>query len=184
MFSKLLFRATKVPYIKDLTISQVSCFDERINEFFARVSGQFQIMVARSKDYLNWRFTAVPDVSYRVYIAEKSGAVCGYIVLRSLQREYKKVAVIYDLLAESEEIAQCLLATAIENCKRDGTDYISWSGIANKTYLRAFRKRGFICEPFQKEQKFVAYSSDPNFSKEFLSKPENWLIQTGDTDIL
>jgi GNAT superfamily N-acetyltransferase len=184
MSNNLLRRASKVPVVRGLSITQVSCFDERINEFWSRVSSQFQIIVIRSKDYLNWRYATVPDIKYSIYIAEKDGAILGYIVLRYHQEEYKKVAVIYDLLAETEDIAQCLLHTALEHCQRDGMDYISWVGIADKIYLRAFRKRGFIHVPFQKGGKFLAYSSDVNISKEFLSNPKNWLIQLGDSDSL
>jgi GNAT superfamily N-acetyltransferase len=183
MLNKLLFRASKTPVVKDLTITQVSCFDERINEFWARVSSQLQTIVVRSKDYLNWRYATVPDISYSIYIAEKAGVIRGYLVLRC-DCEYRKKGVIFDLLSESEEVARSLLSTATEHCRRDNTDYIVWVGIANKTYLRAFRKSGFISRPFLKEGNFIVYSSAPDISKEFLRNPQNWLIQTGDEDVM
>ncbi len=185
MFNKLLFRASKAPTFNGLAINHVSSFDERINEFWISVSNQFPIMVVRSKDYLNWRYTTVPDISYSIYLAEKAGAVCGYLILRCLQREYIKVAAIYDLLAESEAVVQCLLSKATEQCRMDGVDYIYWSSITNKAYLRAFRKRGFISQPFQKSvSKFIVASTTPDIPKEFLSNQQNWFIQIGDLDIL
>jgi hypothetical protein len=184
MLSKLMWRASEVPVVKGLLITKVSSFDDRINEFWIRVSSQFRIIGIRNKDYLNWRYATVPDVKYSIYIAENDSRIYGYLVLRYLQRNFAKVAVIYDLLAETEEVVQCLLHTASEHCQKNGMDYIVWSGIANRAYLRAFRKRGFIHVPFQKGQKFLAYSSDPKVSKGFLMNPQNWIIQIGDSDEL
>ena len=84
----------------------VSRFDERINHLWTRVSNQHNIMVVRNKDYLNWRYIAVPDVDYLVCLAEKAGEILGYIILRCIQREYRKVGIIFDILAESQEVAQ------------------------------------------------------------------------------
>jgi GNAT superfamily N-acetyltransferase len=179
---KMVCRSPKPPVVKDLAITQVSCFDERINEFCDRVSSNFQIMVLRNKDYLSWKYTDVPDLKYSIYIAEKVKTICGYLILRYHREEFKKKAQIYDFLAESEEVAQSLLHVATENCRRDNIDYIYWAGIANKAYLRAFRKRGFISQPTHKEGRLVVYSSSPNISKEFLKNPQNWLSQLGDSD--
>jgi GNAT superfamily N-acetyltransferase len=185
VLSKILFIATKVPEIKDLQISQVSQFDERINAFWARISGNIPIMIARSKSYLNWRYATVPNIIYTIYLAEKNQDICGYLVLRYRQINNMNVAVIYELFAEPEETAQCLINHAINNCKKDGMDYIHWSGIANKSYFKAFRKRGFFSPPFQTSQsRFVLFLSASDISKNLLLDPHNWLIQTGDSDIL
>lgn len=181
---KIVCRAPKVPVVKGLAITQVSCFDERIDEFWARVSSKFKISVVKNKDYLNWKYTEVPDLSYSIYIAEKGKTICGYLVLHYQKEEIKKLAVIFDFLAESEDIAQCLLHKANEHCRRDDIDYIFWAGIANKAYLRAFRKRGFISQPSPKIGRLVVRSSSPNISKDFLKNPQNWLSQLGDSDAI
>jgi len=184
MINNLVYRASKRPVIEGLEVSQVSCFDERINALWEKVSSQIQITAVRSKDYLNWRYAAVPDVHYAIYIAEKAGDVCGYLVMRRVQEEQQNAAVIYDLFAESEKVAQYLLSTVSELCQKDNMDYIYWVGIAPKLYLKAFRKNGFISQPFRKEGNFNVYSNSLNVSKEFLSNPQNWLVQIGDSDNL
>ena len=184
LLNNTFLRVSRAPAVSGLSISKVSCFDERINEFWDRVSKQFKIIFERRKDYLNWRFSAVPDVNYSMYVAKKAGMILGYLVMRCRQDGCPKTAAIYDLLAESEEVAQCLLHTVVEYCRRDGMDYVYWVGIANKTYLGAFRKRGFISIPFRKKGEFYIYSSSPNISGDFLRNPQNWLVQTGDSDHL
>ncbi len=185
ILQKVVYRAKQAPIVEGLTITQVFSFDERINELWAKVSSQHQIMVVRNKDYLNWRYIAVPDVNYLVYVAEKAGEIYGYLVLRPMQWGQVKVGVIFDMLAQSEPIAQCLISKATAHCKQEKADLVSCSMIASKTYVNAFRKNGFISSmPFVKGHWFCAYSSAPDISKEFLKEQKNWFVQTGDSDTL
>jgi len=163
-----------------LTISQVSSFDERINEFWARVSSQYEIMVVRNKEYLNWRYAAVPDVDYSIYIAEKGGEICGYLVLRYMRREHTRLAAICDILTESPQISRCLIWEAVEHCEREKVDVVYGHMIADRTLIKSFRNSGFI--PFLRSRRFVAYSTLPHVSAEFLKDPENWFVQIGDSD--
>jgi len=179
---QLISRQKKTCLINGLTITQIPSFDERINEFWPRVSSQAQIMVVRNKDYLNWRYVAVPDVNYLIYIAEEAGQICGYLVLRCLQQNELKTGIIFDILAQSEEIAQCLISKAVERCEQERVDFINGSMIANKIYLKALRRNSFIAIPFIKGSNFCAYSSSPHISKDFLKYPGNWLVQLGDSD--
>jgi hypothetical protein len=180
----LVFRASRPPPIKGLTITRISRFDERINEFWTMACRQFPVIVCKNEEILNWRYAAVPDIDYSIFLAEKEGAIRGYLVLRSFQREHKKVTVIYSLLADSEEVSRNLLSEATKYCKKDSVDYIYWVGIASNSYLGTFKKMGFISRNYQTDSKFVVYSSDPNISKELITNPENWLIQVGDSDQL
>jgi len=184
LVDKIFYRAKRAPAVEGLTIAQVSSFDERINELWARVSSQYQIMVVRNKDYLNWRYCAVPGVNYSIYIAEKAGQICGYLVLRCMQREQIEAGIIFDIIAQSGDTARYLVSKAIEHCKQEKVDLIYYSTIANKAYIRAFRKNGFISVPFIKGGRFCAYSSASHISREFLRDPQNWLVQLGDSDIV
>jgi GNAT superfamily N-acetyltransferase len=183
VFNKLLFFTRNSASISGLNISRVPRFDSRINEFWAKVSSKFPIIVVRSDIYLNWRYTNVPNISYSIYLAENSEEISGYLVLRYRMVNKKKAAVICDLLAESGEVAQCLLHKITEDCRNDRIDYIQWGGIASKAYLRTFQRSGFFSPPFQKSpSRFVIVSSASDISPEFLFNPQNWLIQKGDTD--
>lgn len=184
MLTKVIFRTSRVPAIKGLTITQISSFDDRVNKLWNTVSSQFQIIIVRNKDFLNWRYSKVPNTNYSIFVAEKEKAVVGYLVLCYSQRDYTKVAVIYDLIAESAEVIQCLLFTVIEKCRKDDIDYIYSLGTYNKIYLNAFRRQGFFLQRFDKGIRCVAMPIDPSISKEFLSDPQNWFIQIGDSDQL
>jgi len=183
IYSNVFHRISKAPFVSGLIIRQASSFDERINEFWDRVSSQFPIAVTKNKDYLQWRYVSVPDKDYYIYLAEKAGGICGYIVLGYLQQEYKKIALIYDFLTESEAIARCLLQKITGRCQSDSVDQIlCFREVRKDHYSKAFSRGGSIPLPFGQVLKFIAYSSASNISNEFLQNPQNWLIQIGDSD--
>jgi hypothetical protein len=178
----LFFHASRVAKVEGLSITKVLHFDNRINQFWDKISGRIGIALVRNDKYLNWRYASVPGVKYDIYLAEKDEAICGYLVVSSRRREYKDEWMIYDFLAESKDIAQNLLLVVTDDCRKNGGGCISWHGITGKAYYDIFRKLGFMPRPEQKESKFVVYSGDPEMTTEYLGDPENWLIQMGDTD--
>lgn len=184
LVDRIFYRSQKPPVVEGLSVTQVPSFDDRINEFWTKASSQYKIMVVRDRDYLNWRYCAVPGVDYSIYIATKARQICGYLVLRCMGWKQIKLGIIFDMLAQSQEIAQSLVFKGIEHCKRENTDLIYHRTIANKTYIKAFRENGFISIPLIKGGRFCAYSRDPHISKEFLRDAENWLVQPGDSDMI
>jgi len=180
----VFYRGRKTPVVEGLTIAQVSRFDERVDHFWAKVSHQYQIMTVRNREYLNWRYANAPDVEYLIYVAEREAAVSGYLVLRLMQMKQTSVAMIFDILAESGEIAQCLIAEAMERCTQEKVDLVYYASIAGSSVAKAFGRNGFIFVPFVRSLRFCAYSSSSNISKEFLQKPDNWLVQMGDSDMM
>lgn len=184
VFNKISVRTQRASMVEGLTITRISSFDKRIDGLWDRTSNQYPIMVVRNKDYLNWRYCTVPDIDYLIYAAKKAEEICGYLVLRCILWEQTKIGLIFDILAESEQIAQCLISKAVEQCEQEGVDLSYCSLIANKIYVKALRRNGYIALPFVKGYWFCAYSSLRHISKEFLKDPNNWYIQIGDSDTI
>ncbi len=180
LVDNMFYSAQQPRKAENVTITQVSSFNNRIDEFWSTVSNQYKIMVVRDRDYLNWRYCDVTGADYSIYIAEKARKICGYVVLKYINKQQIKVGIVFDILAQSEDILQYLIAETIEHFKKEKADVIYYSMIANKTYFKAAQKNGFIYMPFIKGGRFCAYSTDTNISKEFLRDPENWLVQIGD----
>ncbi|MFC2002762.1 GNAT family N-acetyltransferase [Chloroflexota bacterium] len=181
LVNKVFFRTSKPPDMEGLTINQITSFDDRINALWAKVSTQHQIMVVRSKDYLNWRY-GTPEVNYSIFAAEKAGEISGYLILEHKILGEIKVSIIFDTVAQSEEVMHCLVSKAVEDCQQKKAALILYSLIANKSYRRVLRKNGFISLPFLKGSRFCAYSSSPSIPKNFLKYSGNWLVQIGDSD--
>ena len=182
ILDKTVYRLRKAPPIPDLMVSRVTSFDERINDFWNRMSNRYPIMVVRNQEYLNWRYVSVPDIEYTIYLAEKQGKIQGYVVLRTMTWEKVNLGVIFDLFFESKDIGQYLVATALEHCLSDNVDLVYARMIADVSYLKVYRANGFIKVPFAGT--WFTTSIVPDIPGKFVTDPDNWFIQIGDSDFL
>ncbi len=182
IFNKTLSLMQRGPTQPDLSVSQVTYFDERFDELWNNICRQAPIMRVRNKDYLNWRYHA-PDKNFIIFAAEKDLKIYGYLVMQNTIRQNAKTSIIFDLVAQSEEVMHCLVSRALEECQQKNMDVIIYSSLTNKTYRKILIKNGFISLPFIKGGHFIIYSDSSSISKDFLSNSKNWFISTGDSDI-
>lgn len=179
----VLFRPVNPPAVAGLTISRAGCFDEPINDFWATVSHKYPIMVVRNEAYLNWRYVSIPDIDYLINIARIDAEIYGYLVMRILQRQGIRLGVIFDVIARSREIVECLLSKVLNQCREEKVDLVYSRMIANRALYRAYGRSGFISVPFTRSH-FLLDSTDPHVSRSFLKKSANWLVQMGDSDFI
>jgi GNAT superfamily N-acetyltransferase len=185
LISSIFYRTKESPVIDGLSINRVSTFDERVNKLWEKVSVQYNIIAVRNLEFLTWRYISIPDVKYTIFVAEKSREICGYIVLRSRHLiKQVKTAIVYDVMAQSGQIAQSLILKAILHFQEERIDFLYCKMIANDTILKAFRRCGFITIPFSYSGYFYARSSSSNINDETLRNRRNWFIQIGDSDFL
>ncbi len=185
LVDRIFYRAKKAPIVEGLKISRVTSFDERLNEFWNKIAPQYPIIVVKDSDYLNWRYINVPGRSYVVYVAESRKIIQGFVVFRCTHWQNTKVVMIFDVLAQTEQIILNLLMSVSEYCLKEEVDLISCDMTASKLYLRAFKKNGFIClPPMIKGRRLCAYLCDPDISMDFLKNSHNWFAQSGDSDTL
>jgi N-acetylglutamate synthase-like GNAT family acetyltransferase len=182
LLDTLFFRSRKTPIPKGLTIAQVPCFDERIDELWEKVSDQYQIMVMRNKQYLDWRYVTAPDRDYLIYVAERSEAVVGYLVLSRKQVDRAEIGIIIDVFTESEEVAERLISEAVERCRQEKVDLLYGARMQSGSLAKAFRKNRFLSAPFLKEKRLMGYLHSPSIDSRFLQDQNNWFIQIGDSD--
>lgn len=181
---KAISRLRKPPEVDGLTITRLSSFDHRFDDFWQQVCDDYNIIVVRSKDYLNWRYVDSPNVEYTVYAAEKEGKVCGYIVLGHKYYHGLVLGHVVDIIAplNQHDIIQNLISKAVAHFALEKADAVVSSIIANK-YYTDFLKVGFISYP-RSRQRFIAYNASPHLQDEFLRNPKNWFIQSGDLPLV
>ena len=167
----------------EVTIEQITTFDERIDKFWLRASETKKIMVIRDKKYLNWRYVNKPGNNYNIFIAQKGNEIIGYIVV-TIQREKTIRGYIIDLLALPDEDTAMimLIKKAIAYCKNKGAITIKCLMLREVPYYKILKKMGFICR--KSEVRLCARIFDPKISKEFVSDPSNWYYLWGDRDVI
>ena len=181
LITKIVFRAKKPPKINGLTISKVSYFDDRFDDFWQEVSNNYNIVVIRDKEYLNWRYVDVPNKEYIIYVAQKHEKVYGYIVLGYTKVKGLIYGHIYDLIASSdrEDILRCLISKAVEHLEEEKADAILSHMVPNTIYRKVLLRSGFIPYP-RNSSRFLAYDTSSDLSHVFLKNSKNWFIQLGD----
>lgn len=184
---KVLFKSRLSPKSDDITITMVSSFDKRINDFWRKVSADYNIIVTRNMEHLNWRYAKIPNVRYSIYVAEEKGQICGYIILKCMKTQDLTFGLIFDIFASlnNEEAINCLILKAIEYFREEKVDLIKSEMIANDTYYSAFKKNGFITSPFVKKgRRFIVRVNTSKLAKAYLKNKSNWFVQLGDSDFI
>ena len=175
----IFFRSKKSSIIEDLKITEITHFDDRINDFWKNVSRYFGIIVVRNKEYLNWRYFKRPDSNFKVLLAEEDEKILGYIVFSSKDEK----GFIVDLLVDPHriDVIQSLVSTAVEQLREEKVHRIVCWMLKNNPYYKVLRANGFI--PYSSKYPFgVTIYSPSNVPVEFVKNPNNWYLTLGDTD--
>lgn len=179
---KTIFRAKKIPKNNRLIINRISYFDDRFNDFWEQISNDYNIIMVRNKNYLNWRYVDVPNMEYTIYVAEKDDEVCGYMVLSRKYQHQLIFGQILDIIAidpqHQQNVVQCLISKAVEHFEREKVDAV-FSRIVTGRYFHSFLKTSFVPYIWSKNR-FIIYNASPYLSVELLKNPKNWFIQLGD----
>lgn len=176
----LFFRGKKSVNVNDLTINQISSFDDSIDDFWRRVSSGYEIIVVRNKEYLNWRYAKISNKNYVIYLAKEKEEVCGYIIIRAQKSGDLTVGDIVDIIAPPNrmDVIDQLISAAIEYFEDEKVDLINTKMIANKLYLKAFKMKGFIIKP--RNCHLVMHTSSPEISVMHREAAKHCFIQLGD----
>ena len=182
----IFYRTKKTLEIEGLTITKIVSFDNRINDFWNKISRDYKIIVVRDKEYLNWRYINRPDTNYTIFLAEEEEEICGYIVLWYQKEEELSSGHIIDIIAplDRPEVINSLLSVAIKYFKEKKVDGIFCQIAADKKTLKIFRKNGFIRKRFRRGSKYIVRINSPKIEGEYLKDKKNWFIQLGDSDYI
>ena len=183
---------------ENLEIERISRFDERINRFWNAIWRNFQIIVIRDQEYLNWRYPDNPEGNYVIYVASKNKRILGYCVLKEDHREDMTVGLIVDILGfqNGKKVVSCLIQTAVEHFQKRNVDLVVCMMSEKNPYEAAFMKAGFIESPFRR----MALTCTINLPGEannrrvtsdralilsqgsFLKEKKNWFMMFGDSN--
>lgn len=130
-----------------LQFSDVTFFDDRIEEFWQKVSENHHFIIERSRDHLNWRYCDHRSGGFLIKQAEDDGRILGYIVLRI--NRYKKnypAGYIVDLLTLPErlDVADALVGNAVEYFNDEEVNAVVTMVVRNHPYTKIFSRHGFL----------------------------------------
>jgi len=127
-------------------IYQIERFGEDINTLWHEVEGEYNVIVPRSKEFLNWRYVEHPQVNYPKYVTrDNSGKTVGYIVLKTFRAENETIGHIVDILSMNDE-------DAIRGLIRTASDYFLDKGIGN---ISCWMQGNYSCVDVMKAEGFI-----------------------------
>lgn len=132
----------------DLNILKIDRFDQRMDEFWERVSKRYEFIVERSRKYLNWRYCDPRGGEFDIRQAEDGdGHILGYCVLRINRyiQDYP-IGYIVDLLTLSDrpEIADSLVSDAVCYFDDENVNIVNYLIVRGYPYEGIFMRHGFL----------------------------------------
>jgi predicted N-acetyltransferase YhbS len=130
-----------------ITINKTTLFSEEIQEFWDKIKDNYDFIVERSKDFLNWRYCDIRGGAYGKWVAKDGEEILGYLVLRvnRLDPDHS-IGYIIDLLTlrEREDVADVLVKKAVNHFQENKVDAIYFTVISGHPYEKILSKNGFI----------------------------------------
>jgi len=171
----------------NVNIIESDLFPDEINDFYNEVSKNYDYIIRRDQDYLNWRFCDSRGGSYKIYTAMKEGKIIGYLaaIINEFNREYP-VGYISDLLVlDGEEDAGIYLVQhALKYFKERDVNIVNFLAVRGSQNERIIRRNEFLNSKI-KIGLFYSYLSNSKL-KDLIEKidPKRVHISWSDTDTL
>lgn len=168
-------------------IKKISNFDSKIDQIWKKYEKNYNFIIPRTSEYLNWRFIKIPKIrwgnlpisEYFCYIVEKDSVPEAYFVFKKFGNEHGHLVDYFGNITEN--IFKTMILFSLNLCKELNLKKFSlWASFSLDETISK------ICLPLG----FSKNISDANFgvqlfdkSLEALMKQKNWYITMSDSDI-
>ncbi len=131
---------------QDYTVTDIPEFNEKIDIFWNKIKNDYNFILEKKRDYLNWRYHTQKPKEYHTIQATKGEEVLGYCVLRYRSDEETSEGSIMDLLALTNriDIAENLIDEALTRFEAYGANSVYITTIRGHPYQKLLARRGFI----------------------------------------
>ena len=160
---------------------EISHFDDRFEEFWRGQAEQYEIAVARSSDYLNWRYVEAPQ-SYKIFAVQSDKAVVGFIVVGCYREDVYRGRVL-DVMVEKDqqEVLDLLMARALNYFVEEQVDAVTCWMFDRWPAFNTLKERGFV--PRETPHDLIVRSYFPKkVQNDYLADASRWYITMGDSD--
>lgn len=166
---------------KAVSICQIDTFDGRVDLLWDRLKNSYQVIVPRTKQFLNWRFVEHPITTYpKITVTDAHDRMLGYLVLKTYDAGDITKGHIVDMLCVNEEhTVTALLSYAYGYLDERGITRLSCWMPDDCFHAQALRDNGFLTE-----------ESDTYFGAKILDDMcrdaqhlRDWYITMGDSDV-
>lgn len=143
----------------------VDDFDQRFDDFYARVAGDYGMLVERDARYLSWRYARQPGGQYEIYVVLRRDRIVGWSVFRRRGDTLVWGDALFD--PKRPRAVRQILAFALAQPEHEGVTHVETWATARPTWWRALLEAiGFEerPEPQGLGLVFVPFEIDPGES--------------------
>jgi GNAT superfamily N-acetyltransferase len=173
---------------KNINISKISRFDNRISEFWKQISEHYNFILVRNPDYLNWRYSDFRGGNYVINIAEENGNILGYIILRiNRYRKDYSIGVIVDFLTipKRSDAAHALMAEAVNYFDSQDVNIVQSLVVKNHPLEKIHKMHGFLDSRESPHIFYLRYGTQKKLSIPKTNNPQKGAhFVYGDTDVI
>lgn len=164
--------------IDDVTIVTQEKFDDEINSFWDKASKDFDYIIEKNTDYLNWKIEK-PDRKHVIRTAFRGEEMLGYIIQSITEQGDQKNGAIIDLMTKwgTGDVVNMLLKDASEYFEDQNTVSAYYAATSGHEYQRLAVKNGFIDASTQKHTKFFYNIYNPLIETNILQKIDPCRVQ-------
>jgi len=132
---------------KDLVVSEVERFDEKIDYFFDEVSPFYNFIIERNHSYLNWRYCDERAGDFIIKQVEENGSILGYCVLRinGYLKNYP-IGFLVDLLTLPKrlDVVDLLVSESTKYFDENNVNIINCLIVKGHPYENVLKMHGFL----------------------------------------
>lgn len=166
---------------REVEIQEVTNFDSSFDELWERRAHDYEIMVVRDSEYLNWRYKRNPLQEYRTLVAFRNNAPAGLIIFCSRMEKGIKRGYILDLLASpnDDDLIRFLIGQAVLELYSERADIVSMWLFEHTTAFGLSRQMGFALKETPHD---LIVRSHGDYDSEYLADRSKWFLTIGDSD--
>jgi small nuclear ribonucleoprotein (snRNP)-like protein len=130
----------------DTEVSIITRFENSVKGFLEKVESEYNFILARSMEYLNWRYCDPRGGDYVVFQASTVDEIVGYMVVRVVKQDTGMRGVIVDSLVHPgrTDVLRLLLGSACDYFdKYDINEVATWL-VDSHPDNRVFKECGFM----------------------------------------
>ena len=166
------------------TIHPVESFDERIDVLWETVRSDYNVIVPRTSEYLNWRFVDHPVEKYAMFVIEDGSlGVSGYLVLKTYAPGLEPKGHIVDMLCiDDKHLVRNLIRYSERYFIENGITNLSCWASEQSFYGKVLAGEGF------KRQEFGVYFGVRTLDKKDetlrnVEQRDNWHLTMANLDV-
>ncbi len=168
---------------QSFTARPLQRFPDEVEALSRQVEADFDWMVRRDADYLNWRFIDTPTQAHRVQgIFDRQDRLAGYVVVQP-PSEGSTVGHLVDVLAADPVARSLAVATGLVQLRERGASLAQSWAIDGSFWQEVLQTAGFLPPKPENHLIVIHYTQDPDHPVARAgADASRWYLTDGDRD--